>query len=155
MVISIYRIASDFVNMVDSISLVPPPSDLVSDEIKVVLPQGYTLGDTVRGPVLYDEHGKPCELCLNGVHGSVILAVSATRAKALKTASDRAVTIPLVTARIAAGLTQRQLADASGVNIRQIQKVEGGEAKAGNLTARNLLAIARALQVSPESLIEE
>lgn len=56
-------------------------------------------------------------------------------------------------ARRGAGLGQQQLADAAGVNIRLIQKVEGGEAEAGNLTAKNLLAIADALGVDPRELI--
>ena len=50
------------------------------------------------------------------------------------------------------GFTQQQLADAAGVNIRLVQKVEGGEAEAGNLTAKNLLALADALDVDPRSL---
>lgn len=52
-----------------------------------------------------------------------------------------------------AGLTQAQLAEASGVNIRQIQRVELGEAEAGNLTAKNLIAIADALNVDIHRLI--
>lgn len=56
-------------------------------------------------------------------------------------------------ARHGAGLTQKQLADAAGVNIRLVQKVEGGEADAGNLTARNLLALADALGADPRELI--
>lgn len=55
--------------------------------------------------------------------------------------------------RIKAGLTQKQLSAAAGINIRQIQRVELGEADAGNLTARNLLALADALGVPPEELI--
>ena len=47
--------------------------------------------------------------------------------------------------RLSAGLSQKELAEASGINIRQIQRVELGEAEAGNLTAKNLLAIADAL----------
>lgn len=60
---------------------------------------------------------------------------------------------PLRTARVSAHLTQKQLADAAGVNIRLVQKVEGGEAEAGNLTARNLLALASVLSVDPRDLI--
>lgn len=52
-----------------------------------------------------------------------------------------------------AELTQAQLAEASGVNIRQIQRVELGEAEAGNLTAKNLLAIADALGVDARELL--
>lgn len=56
-------------------------------------------------------------------------------------------------ARRMAELTQAQLAEASGVNIRQIQRVELGEAEAGNLTARNLLSIADALGVDIKGLL--
>lgn len=52
-----------------------------------------------------------------------------------------------------AGMTQAQLAEASGVNIRQIQRVELGEAEAGNLTAKNLISIADALHVDIRRLI--
>lgn len=55
--------------------------------------------------------------------------------------------------RIKAGLTQAQLSERSGVNIRQIQRVEGGTSSAGNLTAKNLLAIADAIGVDPRNLI--
>ena len=50
-------------------------------------------------------------------------------------------------------MTQADLAEASGVNIRQIQRVELGEADAGNLTARNLIAIADALGVDVQALL--
>lgn len=55
--------------------------------------------------------------------------------------------------RVQAGLTQKQLSEASGVNVRQIQRVELGESDAGNLTARNLLALADVLGVDPRELI--
>ncbi|WP_394970179.1 helix-turn-helix domain-containing protein [Candidatus Allofournierella merdipullorum] len=55
--------------------------------------------------------------------------------------------------RRAAGMSQQELADKSNVGLRLIQKVEGGESQAGNLTARNLLAIADALGVDPKRLI--
>ena len=56
-------------------------------------------------------------------------------------------------ARLIAGLTQVQLAERSGVYVRQIQRVELGEAEAANLTAKNLLALADALDVDPHNLI--
>lgn len=56
-------------------------------------------------------------------------------------------------ARRMAGMTQAQLAEKSGVYIRQIQRVELGEAEAGNLTAKNLLSIADALGVDARDLI--
>lgn len=56
-------------------------------------------------------------------------------------------------ARLSAGMGLKQLSESSGVNVRQIQRVELGEAEAGNLTARNLLAIADAIGVDARSLI--
>lgn len=50
-------------------------------------------------------------------------------------------------------MTQQQLSDMSGVNIRQIRRVEIGESEAGNLTAKNILAIADALGVDARDLI--
>ncbi len=61
--------------------------------------------------------------------------------------------VPLAWSRMAAELDQPTLAERSGVNLRTIQKVESGEAEAGNLTARNLLALADALGVDPHALI--
>lgn len=55
--------------------------------------------------------------------------------------------------RIQAGLTQKALAEKAGVNIRMIQKLEGGEILAENVTAKNLLSIADALGVEMGSLL--
>lgn len=52
-----------------------------------------------------------------------------------------------------ANMTQAELAKKSGVNIRQIQRVELGESDAGNLTAKNLIAIAEVLSVIPKAII--
>lgn len=56
-------------------------------------------------------------------------------------------------ARRMAGLTQAELAKKSGVNSRQIQRVEIGEAEAGNLTAKNIIALADALGVDVRDLV--
>lgn len=56
-------------------------------------------------------------------------------------------------ARRMAGMTQAELAAKSGVNIRQIQRVEIGEAETGNMTAKNLLAIAATLGVDAKELL--
>lgn len=56
--------------------------------------------------------------------------------------------------RINAGLTQQALADASGVNVRQIQKIESGEIQIENITVKNAKALADALQVSVDSLLD-
>lgn len=51
------------------------------------------------------------------------------------------------------GITQKALAAAAGINIRQIQKLESGEIRAENLTLKNALALAAALGVEPKDLI--
>lgn len=55
--------------------------------------------------------------------------------------------------RRAAEMTQAELAAKSGVNVRQLQKVEAGEIETGNMTARNLIALADALGVDARDLI--
>lgn len=52
------------------------------------------------------------------------------------------------------GMTQTQLSALSGVNLRQISRLANGEAKPENITTKNLLAIAKALHVAPESLMQ-
>lgn len=51
------------------------------------------------------------------------------------------------------GMTQRELAEKSGVNIRQIQKYESGEYDIGNMTLKNALALADALECEVKDLI--
>jgi transcriptional regulator with XRE-family HTH domain len=55
--------------------------------------------------------------------------------------------------RAEAGITQAQLAAASGINLRQLQKIEAGEIKLGNVTLANAVALARALNIAAEDLI--
>jgi len=56
--------------------------------------------------------------------------------------------------RQAAGMTQAALAEKSGVNIRQIRKIELGEIKIRNITLQNAARLAGALGVSIEALLE-
>lgn len=46
-----------------------------------------------------------------------------------------------------------ELSEKSGVNMRLIQNVELGTSEAGNMTAKNLLALASAIGVDPQELI--
>ena len=55
--------------------------------------------------------------------------------------------------RRAAGLTQEQLSEVSGVYARQIRRGELGEADPGNLTLKNALALADALGISARDLL--
>jgi Helix-turn-helix. len=49
--------------------------------------------------------------------------------------------------RTAAGMTQRELAEKAGVNIRQIQKYEVDQPEIGNVSLRIAVALADALGV--------
>ena len=51
------------------------------------------------------------------------------------------------------GLTQTDLANRAGLNIRQIQKIENGEAQTENVTLKTMRAIAQALNAKIDDLI--
>ncbi len=53
------------------------------------------------------------------------------------------------------GLTQNRLAELAGMHIRQIQKIESGEIKLQNITAKNFMSLCSALNISPYELIRE
>ena len=51
------------------------------------------------------------------------------------------------------GMTQKKLAEKAGINIRQIQKYESGEYDTGNMTLKNAVSLARALNCTVEDLL--
>lgn len=51
------------------------------------------------------------------------------------------------------GLTQTDLASRAELNIRQIQKIENGEAQTENITLKTMQAIAQALNAKIDDLI--
>ena len=57
--------------------------------------------------------------------------------------------------RLKAGLTQIELSTRSGVNVRQIQRVELGTSKIENVTLANAKKLADALGVGVEDLLEK
>ena len=57
--------------------------------------------------------------------------------------------------RTAKGMTQAKLAELSGINARQIRKIETGEIKAKNITIGTITALSHALGVEIEDLIGE
>lgn len=61
--------------------------------------------------------------------------------------------ISLKSARKAAGLTQQELADRSGINVRQIQRIENGEDQIGSITLANAIKLADVLGVHVRDLI--
>lgn len=62
---------------------------------------------------------------------------------------------PLLAIRTQKGLTQTRLAELSGINARQIRKIETGEIKTKNITIGTITALARAIGVEIEDLIGE
>lgn len=59
----------------------------------------------------------------------------------------------LLNFRKSANLTQKQLSELSGVNIRQIQRIESGDSEMGNVTLDNAVKIADALKVNVKDLL--
>ena len=55
--------------------------------------------------------------------------------------------------RVALGLTQKELAERSNINIRQIQKYEYGEYDTGKMMLRNAIALADALECDVRELL--
>ena len=58
-------------------------------------------------------------------------------------------------ARQSAGLTQKQLAEQAGINIRQVQKIESGDIKVSNLTAANYIRLCQVLSLDPMNTIRD
>lgn len=61
----------------------------------------------------------------------------------------------LLSIRTSKGMTQTKLAELSGINARQIRKIETGEIKTRNITIGTITALSNALGVGIEELIKE
>lgn len=112
---------------------------------------------------------EPIEVMRLAIHAQTLGERAAGEARATRTLNYRASVVAPSDAQLAkwteddlpkllyyrkkSGMTQKQLADASGVNVRQIQKVESGEIKLRNASAANVLALADALGIDPHDLI--
>lgn len=57
--------------------------------------------------------------------------------------------------RLELGLTQQQLADRAEILLRQYQKIETGETHPERMTLKNAAALARALEIPIEKLLED
>lgn len=67
--------------------------------------------------------------------------------------SKQGKTMDIKIARLSAGLTQQELADKIGVKQSWVGKLEAGEIKISNITARKLLDLAAALGLDPRELL--
>ena len=61
----------------------------------------------------------------------------------------------LTEAREKKGLSQRQLAEKANMHYMQINKIETGKIKIGNISARNFIALSEALEVDLKELLKE
>ena len=59
----------------------------------------------------------------------------------------------LLYSRTSAEMTQKELSEKSGVNIRQIQKYESGEYNPENMTLKNAISLAEALDCDVKDLL--
>lgn len=155
MQVTIYRVDSGFRNVQDGLTLNEPTSDVTYTSTLYDLPAGYTTDvDQFGRRYILDDQGKVMDIALrNNTSKSSVLLIGDSKMIALHKAAEAIPVNIIRSARLKAGLTQQQLSNASGVNIRQIQRIELGSSDAGNLTARNLLAISDALGVDPHELI--
>ena len=55
--------------------------------------------------------------------------------------------------RVSRGITQKEHAEKSNINIRQVQKYESGEYDTGKMMLRNAIALADALECDVRELI--
>lgn len=156
MQVTLYRVDSGFRNVCDGISVRRPGSDAIYSEAIYDLPEGYTIDvDECGIPRILDPQGYETTPCIrsNRPGAAVFLVCQDGSMVPVKKAQAPEKHIPLRDARIDAGLTQQQLANMSGVNVRQIQRIEDGSSDAGNMTAKNLIAIADAIGVDIRALI--
>lgn len=68
---------------------------------------------------------------------------------------DRAPKTRLQAARRAYGMTQKRLAEASGVNLRAVQDLEQGHKDINKCAAETVRALARALGLDMEQIMED
>lgn len=131
------------------------PNGYEWDTLKIVLPDGYDIIEDGGKIHIHDDKGVRCSLCLGGKNGSVLFAISAKKKKALhmlEVNPNKGRTVREL--RIEAGLTQGQLADASGVKLRYIQRLEAGTSKISGGSVEVGLAIAKALGVEIQEIAD-
>lgn len=135
------------------VSLVRPGSDVIFDELTLELPAGWSIDVNTDGsPMLFEPNGMGADLFATE-HKTIGAVASLSFRYFRRLPATESQPKTLRDFRVSAGMTQQQLSDASGVNIRQIQRVEGGESSIDNVSAKNLLALSDALGVEPRQLL--
>ena len=146
-----YLIYSDFGRY--GVSLECPGSDVIFDEVTLELPAGWSIDVSADGSqMLIDPNGNSADIFATE-HKTIGAVASSSFRYFRRLPATESQPKTLRDFRISSGMTQQQLSDASGVNIRQIQRVEGGESDIDNVSAKNLLALSDALGIEPRQLL--
>ncbi len=131
---------------------------------EIGVPRARVFAGRVKAIIAAENPKDACERgreCIRGCvkDGRIVSNVGCMPVAAAKSMGDVEIynryptTTWLLYYRLKSGLTQTELAERSGVHRQQIHKIESGEIEPGNMTARNLIALADALGVSAKDLI--
>lgn len=149
MVLKLYRIFSGFVNVADSLSLSPPSDNEPFKEIWCILPEEYRISFTHVGMTIFDAAGNDCTPVLSG---DMVQLVSSKEQRALKCISKPS-KFSLKELRYQMQYSQKQVADALGINIRHYQKIEAGDINLRKVEAGTLVELADLLGVDIHELL--
>ncbi len=153
MIVNVYRVPSGFCNKSDRLYFDKPFDDDYKLE-RYDFPDGYTISyDLWYGmPFVYDLSGEPCAVIPLGTKGIKII-VSETKDIVLKPIEVERQAAFIQDVRNERRLTLQELSELSGVSLDQLQSLENGDVKVEDLPAKTFMALANALDVSPNSLI--
>lgn len=153
MIITVYRYDSEFANVEDAASLIAPLNSeqrARCTEYHVELPDGYTVERTQSGEeAIFNACGEYVTVCAlkNGIAlydgGYVPLKMAKEYTPA---------TVEQLRKKL--GLRQIDLADLTGISLRQIQRAENEPDYVKNMSARNFVALCDALGADPHDLIK-
>lgn len=154
--ITLYRTSSGFRNIPDRITL-RPVSELSEEFGRYHLPEGSYVAQSQMGEMMvYDEKGNYYDLSMVHYSSNAIRLLNTKKNIILSPAPiEYEITGAQIIhdRRIEIGLSQQQLANASNLNVRQIQKIEKGEIDIANISLINAIAIADALGLPPRDLL--
>lgn len=154
--ITLYRTSSGFRNIPDGITLMPV-SEMSEKLGRYRLPEGSCVDQAQTGEMMiFDENGNSYDISMIHWNSNAIRLLNIKKNIVLSPVPEEyEITGAQVVhdRRIALGLSQQQLANASNLNIRQIQKIESGEADTANIALSNAIALADALGMSPRDLL--
>lgn len=146
MIIKVWKCWTNFWKYPYAVTLKHPASDITTyEQCKVVLPEGFEVGSSEAG-----------NDAIFGPDGEWFDIVPTRKGISLTNGEKE---IPLLIARTVkelreyVGLTQQELADKSGINIRQIQRAESDPNYVANMSAKNFATLCNVLKANPAELL--